>query len=224
MALILNIDTATDIASVCFSKDGVIVGSKENTIRKDHAAVMAVFIKALLDENEISPREIDAVAISGGPGSYTGLRVAASTAKGLCFAWNKPLIAINTLKMMANGMRQQLPEAAALCPAIDARRMEVFTALYDNQLNVLKEPAAVIVKENFMQEFEFESIEIFGSGAEKICRLPGINPALRLHDFTSHAGFLVSLAEEAFRNKQFEDVAYYNPQYIKAFHYNFTHS
>lgn len=224
MALILNIDSATEYASVCLSKDGMLLNSKENDIQKDHAAVMAVFIKELLEENKTKPEEIDAIAISGGPGSYTGLRVGASTAKGLCYAWNVPLIAISTLKMMAFGMREKLPDAAAFCPVIDARRMEVFTALYDNRLHELNEPAAVIVDQNFLRDIPLDRIEIFGSGAEKICRLEGISPAFHRHAFACHAKFLIPLAEEAFYKRQFEDVAYFNPWYLKAFHNNFTHS
>lgn len=227
MALILNIDTATEAGSVCMVKDGIILGSKINTHQKDHAAVIAPFIRELLQENKVEPAQIEAVAISGGPGSYTGLRVASSTAKGLCYAWNVPLIAINTLKMMANGVvfvKTHGRASPLLCPMIDARRMEVFTALYDADLNLLSEPAAVILEGNFLKEHRAESVLIFGSGMKKAEKLFGGVTDWAFREFTNNAEFMAPLSEQAFREKQFQDLAYFEPWYLKAFHKNFTHS
>lgn len=223
MALILNIDTATEAGSVCLAKDGVSLGSRINTSQKDHAAMITVFILELLEGKKIEYPRIDAVAISGGPGSYTGLRVAASTAKGLCYAWNVPLIAINTLKMMANGIRTPRSEQL-LCPMIDARRKEVFTALYDIHLEEIVEPGAVILDENFLQEYRKSPLLVFGSGMKKAEKMFRENAAWQFREFTNHAEFMVALSERAFLEKQFQDPAYFDPWYLKAFHKNFTHS
>ncbi len=223
MALILNIDTATEAGSVCLAKDGVSLGSKINTSQKDHAAVITVFIRELLEENKIEYSRMDAVAISGGPGSYTGLRVAASTAKGLCYAWNIPLIAINTLKMMVNGVRT--PQSERLfCPMIDARRMEVFTALYNTGLEEIIGPKAVILNEDFLEEYRESPLLVFGSGMEKAEKMFRKNTSWQFSGFTNHAEFMIALSERAFLEKQFQDPAYFEPWYLKAFHKNFTHS
>lgn len=223
MALILNIDTATEAGSVCLAKDGVSLGSRINTSQKDHAAMITVFIQELLEEKKIEYSRIDAVAISGGPGSYTGLRVAASTAKGLCYAWNVPMIAINTLKMMANGIRT--PQSEQLfCPMIDARRMEVFTALYNTHLEEIVEPGAVILDESFLQEYRKSPLLVFGSGMKKAEKMFSENTTWQFREFTNHAEFMVALSERAFLEKQFQDPAYFDPWYLKAFHKNFTHS
>lgn len=243
MALILNIDTSTEAGSVCLVKDGIILGTKINTHQKDHAAVIALFIQELLWENEGKPAQVEAVAISGGPGSYTGLRVASSTAKGLCYAWNVPLIAINTLKMMTNGMingethghasphghvsphsSASLQQHKLFCPMIDARRMEVFTALYDAGLNPLAEPAAIILEEDFLKEYRQKPVLIFGSGMQKARKMFGGITAWDFVELTNNAEFMAPLSEQAFKAKQFQDLAYFEPWYLKAFHKNFTHS
>lgn len=243
MALILNIDTATEAGSVCMVKDGIILGSKINTHQKDHAAVIAPFIRELLQENKVEPAQIEAVAISGGPGSYTGLRVASSTAKGLCYAWNVPLIAINTLKMMTNGMingethghasphdhasphgRASLQQNKLFCPMIDARRMEVFTALYDADLNAVTDPAAVILEKNFLEAYRLDPVLIFGSGMKKAEEMFGHVTCWQFEELINSAEFMAPLSEQAFREKQFQDLAYFDPWYLKAFHKNFTHS
>lgn len=230
LALILNIDTATEAGSVCLAKDGIILGSKINTHQKDHAAVIAPFIQELLQENKVESAQIEAVAISGGPGSYTGLKVAASTAKGLCYAWNVPLIAINTLKIMANGMAAETYGLAIrqhmelFCPMIDARRMEVFTALYDADLHPLVQPAAIILEEDFLKEYRHKPVLIFGSGMRKAEKLFGGITDWDFEGFSNDAEFMVSLSEQAFEEKQFQDLAYFEPWYLKAFHKNFTHS
>lgn len=236
MALILNIDTATSAGSVCLSRDGVPLAEQINMDQKDHAAVIAPLIKKIVEENMVSFEEIDAVAISGGPGSYTGLRVAASTAKGLCYAWNIPLIAINTLKMMANGMKSLHPlkegdqssltlslshslnDHFLLCPMIDARRMEVFTALYNWELKPVIEPAAVVLDGSFLYPYRQEPVYLFGSGmlkAKKLLAQPP--PSWHFSEFTCKASYLAPLTEQAFKERQFQDVAYFEPFYLKSF-------
>lgn len=230
MALILNIDTATSAGSVCLSRDGVPLAEQINMDQKDHAAVIAPLIKKIVEENLVSFEEIDAVALSGGPGSYTGLRVAASTAKGLCYAWNIPLIAINTLKMMANGMKSTLAQSVEhkaqssqvinhfFCPMIDARRMEVFTALYNWELKPVIGPAAVVLDGSFLHQYRQEPVSLFGSGMLKAKKLLAQQPASwHFYHLTCKASYLAPLAEQAFKERQFQDVAYFEPFYLKSF-------
>ena len=222
MALILNIDTATEAGSVCLARDGVSLGSRINLHQKDHAAVIVPFIQEIFKACNIDGSQIEAVAISGGPGSYTGLRVAASTAKGLCYAWGVPLIAVNTLEVMADGMRSTrpygLPAPGYFCPVIDARRMDVFTALYDADLQLIVQPTPMTVDENFLAQYQQQPVCIFGTGMGKIEKLLSHKTNWFFQEFTCHATYLAPLAERAFHEKQFQDLAYYEPAYLKPFY------
>ncbi|MBO9635517.1 MAG: tRNA (adenosine(37)-N6)-threonylcarbamoyltransferase complex dimerization subunit type 1 TsaB, partial [Chitinophagaceae bacterium] len=157
MALLLNIDTATENGSICLSHDGKPIRTMVNHQMRDHAAWIQSAIKQILEETQNTAKDLQAIAVTAGPGSYTGLRVGMATAKGLCYALGIPLITENTLKVMAYAATQQsfpngdeysikagLKNSTILCPMIDARRMEVFTALYDLQLNIVERPAALI--------------------------------------------------------------------------------
>ncbi|MCK7558859.1 tRNA (adenosine(37)-N6)-threonylcarbamoyltransferase complex dimerization subunit type 1 TsaB [Chitinophaga sedimenti] len=170
MALILNIDTATSIGSVCLAKDGEVLHTIRNAEQRDHAARLPLFVREVLQTAGITSAQLDAIAVSAGPGSYTGLRVGAATAKGLCYAWKKPLIAIGTLELMANGMINATGNKDALyCPMIDARRMEVFTAVYDASITPLLVPQALVLDEQSYQNWITTSGDIlfFGDGAAK---------------------------------------------------------
>ncbi len=172
MALLLNIDTATENASICLSKDGNALRTMVNNQQRDHAAWIQPAIEQLLKEMQNTVKDLQGIAVTAGPGSYTGLRVGLATAKGLCFALNIPLITENTLRVMAYAATQQsfpngdvysikagLKNPTILCPMIDARRMEVFTALYDLQLNIVEKPAALILEpDSFNKELENNSI------------------------------------------------------------------
>ncbi len=217
MALLLNIETATSTGSVCLSQEGSILSERGCGEQKDHAAVLVPFIKEMLLETEVTPAQLDAIVISGGPGSYTGLRVAASTAKGLCYAWNIPLIAISTLKAMASGMSRLIGEHsdALLCPMIDARRMEVFTALFDGRLDEILAPQPLILQADFLSEFKDRNVLVAGTGKPKAEKLLKGNPWTFL-SYGSHAAHLVTLGEAAFKQKQFVDAAYFEPYYLKS--------
>ena len=220
MALLLNIDTATPVGSVCLSKDGQCVAEKISTEQKDHAALVGPFIAELLADTGIKGTELDAIAISGGPGSYTGLRVATSTAKGLCYAWQKPLIAVSTLAMMASGIRAEWqgkkdPEAF-YCPMIDARRMEVFTALYDSEWHVVVPPEAVVLDEHFLEAFQQRPVLIGGTGMPKAQRLFAASTAWQFVPHVSRAAHLIALAEQAFAAGDFAELAYFEPFYLKS--------
>ena len=216
MALILNIDTAVDLASLCLSKDGEVISFAKNESQKDHASWLHVTIKEIFEKNNIDLGSIDAVAVTGGPGSYTGLRIGMATAKGICYALNKPLITLNTLLVMANAAKTE--DNSLLCPMIDARRMEVFTAIYTKELQIVKEPAAITLNENsFDEELTNNSICFFGNGSKKFQQIKNHPKAIfRKVDFD--ATDMIFLVEEKFTRKEFADLAYAEPLYLKEFY------
>ncbi len=225
MGLILNIETATRVCSVALAKDGEVIEVKESTEEKSHAALLAVFIDQLLKDRQLSADQLDAVAVSKGPGSYTGLRIGVSTAKGLCYGANIPLVAVNTLHVMAKGALElnlwkdlSENENMILCPMIDARRMEVYTALFDTQLNLLHPIEAKIIDTDSFHEFlQNNRIVFFGSGATK-CRETIVHENAAFFDQPEpSASYMAELTEAAFREKKFEDVAYFEPYYLKDF-------
>lgn len=224
MPILLNIDTATEHASVCISKGGLVLGIIENAEQKNHASFLQPAIQELMAGSDYLLKDIDAVAVTAGPGSYTGLRVGLASAKGICFALNKPLIMVNTLEVMAQSMvshlqstRTQPPPSALLCPLIDARRMEVFTALYDLSLREIEPPHALIVDENaFSSSLYPHPILFSGSGHLK---LKGVvnHPDTAFFDIQHNAGHLAILALNAYKSGRFANLAYSEPLYVKAF-------
>lgn len=222
MALILNIDTSTNKAGIALGKDGVIQALAENPEQKDHAAWLHVGIRNLLEDQGLSLRALDAVAVTRGPGSYTGLRVALSAAKGICYALDIPLITENTLLMMAiagqeYGRINSLDEIL-LCPMIDARRMEVFTAIYTMNFEELEKPSPVILDQSsFQQHLEQQNILFFGSGATKFQDICDHHNAI-FGDLNFNAGMMVRLSEQKYLDKDFTDLAYSEPEYLKEFY------
>lgn len=218
MAYILNIDTAITNASVCLSKDDQFVSARINENQKDHSAWLQPAIKDILNEAGIHLKDLGAVAVSIGPGSYTGLRIGLSTAKGLCYALNIPLIAIGTLDMMAEAGSKNNFNADLLCPMIDARRMEIFTAVYKKNQEKLIEPCAIIVDENsFSDLLKNNSILFFGNGSDKLKQL--INNQKAIFDTIEiNATQLIKISNKRFHIKDFNSVAYAEPMYIKQFH------
>ncbi|HZX57666.1 MAG TPA: tRNA (adenosine(37)-N6)-threonylcarbamoyltransferase complex dimerization subunit type 1 TsaB [Mucilaginibacter sp.] len=223
MSLILQIETATTVCSVALVEDGAVLACKEVEQRNIHAEKITVFIGEILNEAGKNYADLDAIAVSSGPGSYTGLRIGVSTAKGLSFALDKPLIAIETLAAMADGFKLQDKVATAsnvlLCPMIDARRMEVFTAVFDVEGNVVRPVSAEIMDENsFSDLLTTHQMIFFGDGAEK-CRdvLEAYTNAQVINGFTNSAAHLTKRAKEKYLGKQFVDVAYFEPYYLKDF-------
>lgn len=224
MALILHIDTATAVGSVCLSRNGEVLGTLENADQKDHASTITLFIQQLMKDHHIAPEALDAIAVSAGPGSYTGLRVGVATAKGLCYTWDKPLIGISTLQMMAAGMLMQLQEKQPvdiyLVPMIDARRMEVFTAVYNTKLEPVLLPAAMVLDDSSYEPFITSKKTIFfGDGAAKWRQIAVFQPDTAFPPYHISAAHMVPLAEKAFIDKDFRDVAYFSPDYLKAFYF-----
>jgi tRNA threonylcarbamoyladenosine biosynthesis protein TsaB len=215
MAIILNIETATKNCSVSLANDGITIACKElATAHFSHAEKLHVFITELLDENNIQYAHLEAVAISQGPGSYTGLRIGVSSAKGLCYALNIPLIAIDTLQLLA---QQITIESGSILPMIDARRREVFSSIYDPNYNQIRATQAEIIDENFYQEIN-ETIHLVGDGAGKF-KDTLTDPKFVFHDTVVYpsANEMSSLSFEKFQNSEFVDVAYFEPFYLKDF-------
>ncbi|GAB6009182.1 tRNA (adenosine(37)-N6)-threonylcarbamoyltransferase complex dimerization subunit type 1 TsaB [Dysgonomonas reticulitermitis] len=220
MPYILSIETATEVCSVAVSNGSQVIFYKEETNGPSHAVLLGQFVNEAIEELRKANTKPDAVAVSCGPGSYTGLRIGVSEAKGLCYGLNIPLIAIHTLKIMAHGVLEQgeAKKHTLLCPMIDARRMEVYDTVYDNSLQELRSVSADIIDENSFSEFlAGRQILFFGNGAEK-CKAVLYHPnAQFLDDIYPKATDMVELAEEAFNKKEFVDVAYFEPFYLKEF-------
>lgn len=215
MSIILNIDTAVETSSVCLAKNDKALGLKINPSQKDSAAWLHVAIKNLLQEHNLTLQQLDAIAVSEGPGSYTGLRVGLSTAKGLCYVAQKPLILINTLQMMA--VAAQAESTDLLCPMIDARRMEVFTALFDRHLNYILPSTNLILNENsFGELLKDKTISFFGNGSAKFQQLIKHHNAM-FKPLEISALLMVSLSNEKFIKQDFANLAYSQPFYGKDF-------
>lgn len=220
MACILHIETSTSVCSVAISEDGLAIFSKEDFKGPSHAVSLGVFIDEALSFADSHAIMIDAVAVSCGPGSYTGLRIGVSMAKGICYGRNIPLIALPTLEVLSIPVLlfHELPEDALICPMIDARRMEVYASVYDRALNVIRKTAADIVDENSYLEFLNEHpVYFFGDGAAK-CREKITHPnAHFIDDIRPLAKLMSPLADKAFAKGEFKDVAYFEPFYLKEF-------
>lgn len=219
MAKILQIETATAICSVALSVNGENISYKEEHGQNLHAANLTLFIDEVVKAAGLAYQDLDAIAVSKGPGSYTGLRIGVSTAKGLCYALDKPLVAIETLNMMAAGFLTENPGYSGLiCPMIDARRMEVYTAVFDPLLQILLPTEAKIIDETSFNNFLSNQIITFlGDGAAKCAEvLTHQNAKFDARNFNS-AAYMSQLANQAFNNGNFEDVAYFEPFYLKDF-------
>ncbi len=216
MPLILHIETATEVCSVGLALDGKLLALREESEPYQHASRITRFIEACLDEAGARRADVDAVAVSRGPGSFTALRIGTSAAKGFCFALDKPLLSINTLQALAWGAQRALARKATYCSMIDARRMEVYMACFDEAGTALTPPQALIVEaDTFADRLqEGESIVLVGNGAEK-CRPLFEQAALTILPLACSAQHMCELAEAAFSDKNTENLAYYEPFYLK---------
>ncbi len=222
MALLLHIDTATEHASICLSNNSQVISYAENTDPKNHGAFLQPAIQQLFQNTGYQLSDIDAICVSNGPGSYTGLRVGLASAKGLCFALNKPLVTLNTLQIMAAAAITHVQKTEAVddylfCPLIDARRMEVFTAIYDTKLNAILQPAAIIVNNTSFEEHLINKKIIFtGSGSNKLKTVLQHSSAFYF-SIQHNATNMVLLAEENIVSNSTVNIAYSEPFYLKAF-------
>ncbi|MFM6953845.1 MAG: tRNA (adenosine(37)-N6)-threonylcarbamoyltransferase complex dimerization subunit type 1 TsaB [Sphingobacteriaceae bacterium] len=217
MALILQLETGTSSCSVALAADGQVLAIKEQHEANIHASHLTLFIDEVLKAANRSYEELDAVAVSMGPGSYTGLRIGVSTAKGLCFALDIPLLAIPTLQAMASAKQHLASKNTLLCPMIDARRMEVYSGVYDANLIALENVKAVILDEHSFDAFDEYTLIFLGDGAEKCKTLYSDPLRYRFEAHVNSAADMTSLAFEKFTNGEIEDLAYFEPYYLKDF-------
>ena len=224
MSLILCIETGTDICSVGLARDGEIISLRESDEGRDHAGKVAVFVDEMLHEADVRAEELDAVAVGKGPGSYTGLRIGVSFAKGLCYGLNIPLVSVGSLDALVEVAREDheagiLPiegwEESYLCPMVDARRMEVYTRLYTVAGEPLSDVKAEVVDETtFADVRRDKQLVIFGNGAAKCCEAM---PDATFVEVAPSARGLARLAERRLQAGQTEDIAYFEPFYLKDF-------
>lgn len=216
MAIILNIETATKNCSVSLAKNGEVIAIKElNNGNYSHAEVLHPFIVAVLKEANLTSKEIDAVAVSKGPGSYTGLRIGVSAAKGLCFAFDKPLISIETLRSLAQAISV---EEGLIVPLLDARRMEVYAAVFDKNIEQIRPTQAEIIDENSFKEYlETDKVFFLGDGAHKCKQIITHKNAFFIDDKFPSAKEMAELSYHKYKISDLEDVAYFEPFYLKDF-------
>ncbi|MCX6275691.1 MAG: tRNA (adenosine(37)-N6)-threonylcarbamoyltransferase complex dimerization subunit type 1 TsaB [Bacteroidetes bacterium] len=240
MAVILSIETSTTVCSIAIARDGKLLSLHEVNAGFSHSENLTVFIQKASEEAGIKLNELDAIAVSKGPGSYTGLRIGVSTAKGLCYALKKPLIAIPTLQSLAGcylasnvlplnsnilaldskvitpGYNVLAPGSIVLLPMLDARRMEVYCALFDSSLNEISPAEAVVVNENsFVEMLKSHRVVFFGDGYSKCKPLFESNLNAVFAEVNLSATGMISLAEAKFTGEEFEDVSLFEPFYLK---------
>lgn len=219
MSCILNIETSTSVCSAALSVDGEMLFEKSSLNGPSHAVLLGVYVEEILAVVKRKTLKLDAVAVSSGPGSYTGLRIGVSVAKGLCFGYSIPLIGIPTLDIMASRMIKEQGGADCLyCAMLDARRMEVYASVYDVSLLPVRAIAADIVTADTYAAFlERGKVCFFGNGAAKCKEFITSPNAVFVDDIHPLAIDMVPLAEQAFKAKKFEDTAYFEPFYLKEF-------
>lgn len=221
MPTIINIETSTEVCSVALCKDDKVIALRENKEGLNHAKLLTIFVEEVMKETKLSFKEIDAVGISKGPGSYTGLRIGVSTAKGLCYGAKLPLIAIDTLNSLcveAIKRSENIDENTWFCPMLDARRMEVFCAFYDKNNKQKKDISAVIIDlDSFKEILDERKVIFFGNGADKCKEIIIHENAIFIENIQCSAKNMLALSNEAFENKIFEDLAYFEPFYLKDF-------
>jgi len=221
LPLLLHIDTSTDFASIALTRGDHLLGMRNCQDQKQHGAFVQPAVLELMQAASLELKDLDAISVAEGPGSYTGLRVSMASAKGLAYALDKPLILVNTLKIMAQAaiLEQATTHPNAIyCPLIDARRMEVFMAIYDHGLAQIQEPEARILDgDSFKDLLDQQPIVFSGTGAAKFQSLIS-HPNAIFSPVQHHAGHLAMLANQAFAQQAFANLAYAEPFYLKAFY------
>lgn len=219
MANILNIDTSTDVCSVALTSEGTVIEHREDYEGQNHAKVLSSFINDMFTYATPRGIKLDAISVSMGPGSYTGLRIGLSEAKGLCFGLDIPLIGISTLELLTVTVmfRDFWDDDILFAPMIDARRQEVYTGVYDLALNKIMQPQPLILDQNSFQEFSDKKIIFFGNGSDKAKDIIQLPNAQFIKGIKPEAVNMLALSERAFRNNDFIDIAYSTPEYLKEF-------
>jgi tRNA threonylcarbamoyladenosine biosynthesis protein TsaB len=217
MSLLLNIDTALETGSVCLAQSGTTIESRVNHHQHDHAAWLHPAIHELLHHNKLEAAQLDAIAVTIGPGSYTGLRIGLSAAKGLCYALNKPLITVSTLELLASLVIDDADQL--ICPVIDARRMEIFAALYNKDLQLISEPGAIVLQyDSFSNILASQQVLFCGNAVTKMQPLI-TSPNASFTNRVTSALHLAPLAYQRFTSGSFADLAYTEPLYLKEFYF-----
>jgi tRNA threonylcarbamoyladenosine biosynthesis protein TsaB len=220
MAYILSVDTSTSVCSVALHQNGNLIAHTETFLERSHSRNIAHMVDHILAICEIAPQALDAYAISAGPGSYTGMRIGTSTVKGYCFALDKPLVSVSSLFSLAAKLKHKQPDLI-YAPMIDARRMEVYTVLFDAELNEITKEQALILDENsFQEQLSKEKMLFGGDGSAKFQTICSNKNGFFALDAYPSAEFMGKKAFENFKNQKFEDIAYFEPNYIKEFHTN----
>lgn len=220
MAVILNIETSTEVCSAALTAEGMVLCHNEDFQGRNHAALLSGFVKRCLDHAREHEMKLDAVAVSLGPGSYTGLRIGLSEAKGLAYALDIPLIGVSTLQLLAvHAMfNADLDPDVLLAPMIDARRMEVYTAVYDFALQEIMKPQPLILDESsYSDELARAKVAFFGNGSEKARKVITSPAAIFIPDVVPLASDMIALAERSYARREFIDLAYSTPEYLKDF-------
>ena len=221
--MILCLETATPICSVALNESCCTIALRETEGQNAHSEKITNFIREVMEVAHIEYSQLDAIAVSKGPGSYTGLRIGVSTAKGICYAADLPLMAIDTLEAMAYGMKaklgNQIDENDLLIPMIDARRMEVYASIFDANLNKINDTAALVIDEHSFEDLRKEHrLWLFGDGAPKLQKTFENQPNITIIDgFKPSAAYMLPLVDKALKEKDFVDVAYFEPFYLKDF-------
>lgn len=221
--MILCLETATPVCSVALNDGCCTIALRETEGQNAHSEKITNFIREVMETANIGYNQLDAVAVSKGPGSYTGLRIGVSTAKGICYAADLPLMAVDTLEAMAYGMKaklgSQMSDSDLLIPMIDARRMEVYAAIFDAHLNKIHDTEAMVIDENAFGELrQSHRLWLFGDGAPKLGKVFENQPNINIIDgFRPSAAYMLPLAEKALKAHDFVDVAYFEPFYLKDF-------
>ncbi len=218
MSLILSLETSTEVGSVALHKDGELLTTSEVHIQYSHASMLAVLISQVLSNAGIAVKQLDAVAITSGPGSYTGLRIGTSTAKGLCFALDIPLLAIGSLTLMAYQVAKYTAGDTLLCPMIDARRMEVYCLVTNRYQDELQAVQPVIIEPDSFASFLSEhKVLFFGNGASKCKAVIDSPQAMFLDGIVPQASHLGAMAFKKYKENDFEDLLNFEPNYLKEF-------
>ena len=214
MALILSIETSTDVCSVALHENGVLVGSQLHQVEKSHSSLLPTIAIEVLEETNHTFEDLGAIAVSAGPGSYTGLRIGVTTAKGFCYSMEIPLISVDTLDIMIQAVKGKFKGDHLLCPMIDARRMEVYTKMVNENGDKVWSLQPKILDENSFKEFN-NMVYVFGNGAPKFKEINTQENLIFIDEIVPDAMNMGELAYNKFQSGQFEDVAYFEPNYLK---------
>lgn len=222
MIRILCIETSLDYCSVSIIEDGKVIDSENINIKKSHSEFILILIKDLLKRIKISLNQLSAIAVSKGPGSYTGLRIGVSTAKGLCFSLDLPLLSVNSLDLMIYDVKKKnlVESGSLLCPMIDARRMEVYTKIVKDDLIIIKDTHAKILSNNsFNSLLKFNKINFFGNGSTKFKKIIKSNNALFIEKIIPEAINFDQIVHDKYLEGKFEDLINFEPNYLKEYYF-----